>query len=112
MNRFSFHRYMVLDYRGGTDMSETTVKQIIEAINHNADLLEQHLGEGVCVHRQNEPSKRWSVTHKLGSLRPLIETYDSKGNRIGHGVNRVTQTLHYVEIVFAIPMSGTAILRF
>lgn len=93
-------------------MTDATNKQLADAINHNADLLEKHLGEGVYVHRQNEPSKVWAVHHKLGSLRPLIETYDSGGNRIGHAVNRETQTFQYSEVVFAVPMSGTAIIRF
>jgi hypothetical protein len=85
---------------------------IIEAINHNADLLEKHLEEGIFVHRQSSPSKTWKVTHLLGSLRPLIETYDSSGNLIGHGVNRQAQTFDYCELVFVVPMSGTAIIRF
>ena len=93
-------------------MTEPTNQQLAEAINHNADLLEKHLGEGVFVHRQTTPSQTWAVTHSLGSLRPHIETYDSTGNLIGHGVNRKSQTLGYCEIVFAIPMSGTAIARF
>ena len=93
-------------------MTEPTNQQLIEAINHNADLLERHLGEGVFVHRQTTPSKTWAVTHSLGSLRPLIETYDSNGNRIGHTVNRKSQTFNYSEIVFNVPVSGTAILRF
>jgi hypothetical protein len=88
------------------------MQELISAINHNADLLEQHLREGVYVHRQKEPSKVWTVTHSLGSLRPLIETYDSHGNRIGHSVNRVTQTFQFTEIVFEIPVSGIAIFRF
>ena len=93
-------------------MTEITIQQLAEAINHNADLLERHLGEGVFVHRQQTASKTWNVDHKLGSLRPLIETYDSAGNKIGHGVNRQTQTFDYCQIVFAVAMSGTAILRF
>jgi hypothetical protein len=93
-------------------MTEPTVKQLAEAINHNADLLEQHLGDGVFVHRQQTPSKIWKVEHKLGSLRPLIETYDSGGNKIGHAVNRETQTFNFTEIVFVVPVSGTAIIRF
>ena len=92
-------------------MSEQ-IQNIIDAINHNADLLEKHLGEGVYVHRQNEPSTVWAVRHRLGSLRPLIETYDSGGNKIGHGVNRETQTFDDCQIVFALPVSGFAILRF
>ena len=93
-------------------MTDITLKSIIDAVNHNADLLEQHLGEGVYVHRQEEPSCVWRVNHKLGSMRPLIEVYDSAGNRIGHGVNRSTQTFEFCEITFAVPISGTAILRF
>ncbi len=93
-------------------MSDPTVKQLADAINRNADLLERHLGEGVYVHRQDAPSKIWAVHHKLGSLRPLIETYDSGGHRIGHGVNRENQTFDFAEIVFVAPMSGTAIVRF
>jgi hypothetical protein len=93
-------------------MNEPTLQQLISAINHNADLLEQHLNEGVFVHNQKTPSKIWSVTHSLGSLRPLIETYDSNGNRIGHAVNRESQTLNFTEIVFVIPISGIAIFRF
>ena len=93
-------------------MTDPTNKQLAEAINHNADLLEEHLGEGVYVHRQDAPSKIWAVRHKLGSLRPLVETYDSGGNLIGHAVNRQTQTFEYCEIVFTIPMAGIAILRF
>jgi hypothetical protein len=93
-------------------MSETIIQNIIGAINHNADLLEKHLGEGVFVHRQPEPAKIWAVNHRLGSLRPLIETYDLTGNRIDHGVNRENQSFEYVEIVYAIPVSGVAILRF
>ncbi len=93
-------------------MTEPTNRQLAEAINHNADLLEKHLGEGVHVHRQDAPSKVWAVRHSLGSLRPLIETYDSGGNLIGHAVNRQTQTFASCEIVFAVPMSGTAIIRF
>ena len=93
-------------------MTEPTNQQLAGAINHNADLLEQHLSEGVYVHKQTTPSKTWAVTHSLGSLRPLIETYDSNGNRIGHAVNRKSQTLNDCEITFVVPMSGTAILRF
>ena len=93
-------------------MSELSLKQIIDAVNHNADLLEKHLSEGVYVHRQEEPSCVWLVNHSLGSLRPLIETYDSNGNRIGHCANRDSQTFDFAEITFAVPMSGTAILRF
>ena len=93
-------------------MSETVIQNLIDAVNHNADLLERHLGEGVHVHRQTEPSKVWAVHHKLGSLRPLIETYDMTGNKIGHGVNRENQSFSYAEILFVIPMSGVAILRF
>ncbi len=93
-------------------MTESSNKQLADAINHNADLLEKHLRDGVYVHRQDEPSKVWAIHHKLGSLRPLIETYDSTGNLIGHGVNRENQTLDYCEVVFVIPVSGTAILRF
>ena len=93
-------------------MSDSTVQNLIDAINHNADLLEKHLAEGVYVHRQSEPSKVWAVHHRLGSLRPLIETYDMAGNLIGHGVNRENQSFDYAEILFAIPMSGVAILRF
>ena len=93
-------------------MSEPTIQQLADAINHNADLLEKHLGEGVFVHRQDIRSTTWKIEHRLGSLRPLIETYDSSGNRIGHGVNRETQTLDSCDIVFAIPIAGVAILRF
>ena len=93
-------------------MTEPTNRQLIDAINHNADLLEKHLLEGVFVHKQESASTTWKITHSLGSLRPLIETYDSTGNRIGHNVNRESQTFGYCEVVFAIPMSGTAIVRF
>ena len=93
-------------------MSEPTTRQLADAINHNADLLESHLTEGVFVHQQTTPFKIWQITHSLGSLRPLIETYDSGGNKIGHSVNRQTQTHHYCEVVFAVPVAGTAILRF
>jgi hypothetical protein len=93
-------------------MREPTMRELMSAINHNADLLEQHLMEGVYVHHQEEPSKIWTVTHSLGSLRPLIETYDSHGNRIGHSVNRATQTFNFTEIVFEIPVSGIAVFRF
>ena len=90
----------------------TDFQQLAEAINHNADLLEKHLKEGVYVHQQTVPSKTWAITHSLGSLRPLIETFDSAGNQIGHSVNRSSQTFDYTEVVFAIPMTGTAIIRF
>ena len=93
-------------------MTEPGLQQLAEAINHNADLLEKHLGEGVYVHKQTTPSKTWTVTHSLGSLRPLIETYDSNGNRIGHAVNRQTQTFNYCEVVFVVSVSGIAIIRF
>ena len=93
-------------------MTEPTVQQLADAINHNADLLEKHLGEGVYVHRQLTASTMWPVTHSLGSLRPVIETYDPDGNQIGHTVNRQTQTFEFCEIVFAIPVAGTAIIRF
>ena len=76
-------------------MAEPALKQIIDTVNHNADLLEKHLGEGVYVHRQNEPNAVWTVQHSLGSLRPLIETYDTGGNRIGHSVNRQNQTFDF-----------------
>ena len=93
-------------------MTDTTLQNIINAVNHNAELLEKHLGEGVYVHRQNESSCVWKVNHKLGSLRPLIEVFDFNGNKIGHAVNRSTQTFEYCDITFAVPMNGTAILRF
>jgi hypothetical protein len=93
-------------------MNESLLKQIIDAVNHNAELLERHLAGGIYVHRQHEPAKVWVVEHLLGSLRPQIETYDSEGNRIGHGVNRRSQTFNVTEIVFAIPIAGFAILRF
>ncbi len=93
-------------------MSDSVLQNITDAVNHNAEVLEKHLGGGNFVHRQNEPSNVWRVEHKLGSLRPLIETYDSNGNRIGHGVDRKTQTFDYCSITFAIPVSGFAIIRF
>ncbi|MDR2763118.1 MAG: hypothetical protein LBB88_10980 [Planctomycetaceae bacterium] len=93
-------------------MDESILTRIISTINHNADLLERHLNEGVYVHYQQEPSTSWSVTHSLGSLRPLIEVYDSNGNRIGFAVNRQTQTLTFAEINFAIAVSGVAIFRY
>jgi len=93
-------------------MTDTTLQNIIDAVNHNAEFLEKHLGEGVYVHRQEEPSCVWRVKHNLGSLRPLIELFDFNGNKIGYGVNRSTQTFDYCEITFAVPMNGTAILRF
>jgi hypothetical protein len=93
-------------------MTDKTLQNIIDAVNHNAELLEKHLGEGVYVHQQEEPSCVWRVNHKLGSLRPLIEVFDLNGNKIGHAVNSPTQTFEYCEITFAVPMNGTAILRF
>ena len=93
-------------------MSDSTRQNLVGAINHNADLLEKHLSEGVFVHRQESPSQTWKVEHSLGSLRPLIETYDSNGNRIGHGINRKSQTHDFCEVVFSVPIAGTAILRF
>jgi len=93
-------------------MTEPTTQQLADAINHNADLLEKHLGEGVYVHKQRKPSEKWKITHALGSRRPLIETYDKAGNLIGHGINRKTQTYDFCEVVFVVPMSGTAIVRF
>ncbi|MGL6196679.1 MAG: hypothetical protein ACRC2T_17845 [Thermoguttaceae bacterium] len=93
-------------------MSEPTLKKIAEVVNRNADILDRHLKDGVFVHKQTEPATVWPIMHKLGSLRPLIETYDDFGNRIGHAVNRQTQTFDYAEIVFAIPMSGVALIRF
>ena len=93
-------------------MTDSALQNIIGAINHNAGLLEHHLGDGVFVHRQESASTTWKITHSLGSLRPLIETYDSNGNRIGHSVNRESQTFHFCEAVFAVPLAGTAILRF
>jgi hypothetical protein len=96
----------------GQTMSNIPLSQIISVINHNADLLEHHLTSGEYVHRQEHPSRVWSVTHSLGSLRPLIDTYDSNGNRIGHAIKRETQTLNFTEILFAIPISGIAIFRY
>jgi hypothetical protein len=93
-------------------MSESGFSILADVINHNADLLERHLREGVYVHQQQTPSMIWKVRHSLGSLRPLIETYDPTGNRIGHNVNRKSQTFDYCEVVFTIPISGVAIIRF
>ena len=93
-------------------MTDSNFRILADAINHNADLLERHLGEGVYVHRQETPSTTWAVKHNLSSRRPLIETYDTNGNQIGHGVNRETQTFGECTITFAIPMSGVAILRY
>jgi hypothetical protein len=93
-------------------MNDSTLEEIISAVNHNADLLERHLAGGVYVYRQNEPARIWSVKHSLGSLRPYIETYDETGNLIGHGVNRRTQTFNFTEITFAVPIAGAAIIRF
>jgi len=104
--------HFLLPYAIHHPMSESGFSILADVINHNADLLEKHLSEGVYVHRQQTPSAVWKVRHSLGSLRPLIETYDLTGNRIGHGVNRKSQTLGYSEIVFSIPMSGVAIIRF
>jgi hypothetical protein len=104
--------FVQFNYFETRTMSESMIQELVSAINHNANLLEQHLTEGVYVHHQDEPSKIWTVTHSLGSLHPLIETYDSYGNHIGHSVNRVTQTFSFTEIVFEIPVSGIAIVRF
>ena len=92
-------------------MNDSDFHILTKAINHNADILENHLTGGVHVHKQETPSTTWAVKHCLGSRRPLIETYDSTGNKIGHSVNRDTQTFDFCNIVFAIPMSGVAILR-
>jgi hypothetical protein len=88
-----------------------TNSQLARVINHNADLLDEHINKSVYVHRQTDPQAVWKVKHSLGSRRPLIETYDSGENRIGHGVNRKTQTHDTCDIVFALPMAGTAIIR-
>ena len=93
-------------------MNDSDFNILAGAINHNAGLLENHLAGGVYVHRQETPSMSWAVKHDLGSRRPLIETYDTSGNKIGHGVNRDTQTFDFCEIVFALPMAGVAILRY
>ena len=93
-------------------MTDSNFQILAKAINHNADLLERHLSDGVHVHRQETPSTTWAVKHGLGSRRPLIETYDATGNQIGHGVNRDTQTFDYCAITFVIPVSGVAILRY
>ncbi|MDR0390376.1 MAG: hypothetical protein LBH59_00590 [Planctomycetaceae bacterium] len=93
-------------------MTKKILDEIISTINHNADLLERHLNGGVYIHQQHQSSTIWSVTHSLGSLCPLIEVYDSTGNRIGFSVNRQTQTLTFTEINFAIPVSGIAIFRY
>ena len=93
-------------------MNDSDFRILAGAINHNADLLESHLTGGVHVHRQETPSTSWLVKHYLGSRRPLIETYDSTGNLIGHGINRDTQTFDTCEITFVIPMAGVAILRY
>ena len=93
-------------------MNDADFRVLAGAINHNADLLENHLAGGVYVHRQDTPSMTWSVKHGLGSRRPLIETYDATGNKIGHGVNRDTQTFDSCDVTFVIPMAGVAILRY
>jgi len=93
-------------------MTDSDFYALAGAINHNADLLEQHLAGGVHVHKQETPSTTWAVRHSLGSLRPLIETYGATGNKIGHAVNWQTQTHDYCEVVFAISVSGVAILRY
>ena len=93
-------------------MNDSNFRILADAINHNAGLLEKHLGEGVYVHKQETPSTSWAIWHHLDSRRPLIETYDTNGNQIGHGVNRGTQTFDYSEVVFAIPMAGVAIVRY
>jgi len=93
-------------------MTDLNFRVLADAINHNADLLERHLGEGVYLHKQETPSTTWAVKHCLGSRRPLIETYDANGNQIGHGVNRDTQTFEFCAITFVIPVSGVAILRY
>ena len=93
-------------------MNDSDFRILAGAINHNADLLENHFVDGIHVHKQTTPSTSWLVKHYLGSRRPLIETYDVSGNKIGHNVNRDTQTFDSCEIVFAIPMAGVAILRY
>ena len=93
-------------------MNDSDFRILAGAINHNADLLENHLAGGVHVHRQETPSMSWLVKHYLGSRRPLIETYDTNGNHIGHGVNRDTQTFDSCEVTFVIPMAGVAIIRY
>jgi len=93
-------------------MTDSNFRILADAINHNADLLERHLGEGVYVHRQETPSTTWAVKHNLSSRRPLIETYDTNGNQIGHGVNRETQTFDFCNITFAVAVAGTAIVRY
>ena len=93
-------------------MNDSDFNILASAINHNADLLEHHLADGVHVHRQETPSMSWAVKHDLGSRRPLIETYDEAGNKIGHNVCRDTQTFDFCEITFALPMAGVAILRY
>jgi len=93
-------------------MNDSEFRILADAINHNADLLVKLVGDGIYVHKQETPSTTWAVKHDLGSRRPLIETYDATGNKIGHGVNRDTQTFEFCEIVFAIAMAGTAIVRY
>jgi len=93
-------------------MNDSEFRILADAINHNADLLVKLVGDGIYVHKQETPSTTWAVRHGLGSRRPLIETYDATGNKIGHGVNRDTQTFDECIITFAIPMSGIAIIRY
>ncbi len=93
-------------------MSDLTLQNIIDAVNHNADILEKHCLEGVCVHQQIKPAPIWTVHHGLGSRRPLIDVYDTNGNKVGHGVNRQSQTYDYCELTFVVPIAGYAILRY
>jgi len=92
--------------------NDSDFRNLAGAINHNADLLENHLTGGIYVHRQETPAASWPVKHGLGSRRPLIETYDTTGNKIGHNVRRDTQTFDSCEITFALPIAGVAIIRY
>ena len=71
---------------------------------------------------QSHNAKERSLEDEL--LAPKLTTFNREeitclwhnrfvnGNRIGHSVDRETQTFDYCDVTFVVPMSGAAILRF
>ncbi|MDR1872038.1 MAG: hypothetical protein LBS60_09025 [Deltaproteobacteria bacterium] len=74
-------------------------------------------GDRVSVHAssytfiQDTPNALWSIQHNLGTKELAIDTFLSTGERIFATADWASATVNHIDIIFANPKAGTAIVR-
>ena len=93
-------------------MTEPTVQQLADAINHNADLLEKHFNEGVYVHNQTTAADVWNIQHNMGILYIKALFIDADGKEfVGVVYDYENSTVNMLRVLVGDPIAGRAIIN-